>query len=162
MTRKSGRRRTGAFVALVVGVIVVLFLLGYRAYRKNTMAGKSSANLILQPLPDTTELTGTWQDANGNVWNMRSDGTGRQRTTGRRRTRIAYFKWRYEPQSQKLTLVETSNNILALARDTVIGENSSDFMIAKTLKDEFDIVDPGTGRTCKFVRTSDSEVEDAP
>lgn len=162
MSRKSERRRTSVIFALVVGVIVVLFLLSYRAYRRNTMAGISSAILILQPLLDTTDLTGTWQDANGTIWNIRSDGTGRQSTTRRRRTRIAYFKWRYEPQSQKLTIVETSNNILALARDTVIGENSSDFMIAKTLEDEFDIVDPGTGRTLRFIRTSDSEVEYAP
>jgi hypothetical protein len=52
--------------------------------------------------------------------------------------------------------------MLALARDTVIGETSSDFMIAKTLNDEFDFVEPGTGRTLRFVRTRDSEVEDAP
>ncbi len=140
MSRKSVRRRTGVFVVLMVGLIVVLFWLAYLADRKNTIAGKSSANSILQPLSETTDLTGTWQDANGNVWNMRSDGTGRQRTKERRRTRIAYFKWRYEPQSQRLTLVETSNNMLALARDAVIGENTSDFMIAKTLKDEFDFV----------------------
>lgn len=162
MSRKSVPRRTGVFVALVVGLIVVLFLLAYCADRKSTIARKSSAKAILQPLSETSNFTGTWQDAHGSIWNLRSDGTGRKRTKTARRTRIAYFTWRYEPQSQKLTIVETSNNMLVLARDTVFGETSSDFMIAKTSKDEFDFVEPETGHTLRFVRTRDSEVEDAP
>ena len=162
MSRKSVRRRTGVFFALVVGLIVVLFWLAYRVDRKNTIAGTISANSILQPLSGTPYLNGTWQDVSGNLYNFRSDGTGRQKTTAGRRTRIKYFKWRYDPQSQKLTIIETSNNMLALARDTVIGENSSNFMIANTIKDEFDLVDLDAGPTLRFARTRDSEVEDAP
>lgn len=162
MVRRAGRTRTRVLVLLMIGVIVVLFSFAYRADREQANAGNSTTSTPLQPLPGTIDLTGTWQDAHDNVWNIRSDGTGRKRNADRPKTGIYYFAWRSEPQSQRFTIIETSNNMLAQARDAIFGEDSRDFIIEKTSADEFALVDPGTGGVLNFVRTPDSTIENAP
>lgn len=156
------RNRRTFFVGLILCGIGLFFWLAYRADQRYVKAGAMhSAPLSIVP-PATIELTGSWVGEMDNILNIRPDGSGRSRITTNPIKGISYFEWRFDPATRKFTIVETSDNLLAKARDKIIGEDAFGFSISEISNDEFDLVNPLNGHAQRFVRTQDRSVESAP
>lgn len=161
MAQSIVRTRAGILMAFAIAVIAVLFSFAYYADQRQANWKNVSLGNQLQASV-ARGLTGTWKDAHGGVWSIRSDGSGRKRTTDPPKTPIYYFEWRFEPQTRKFTICNTSDNMLAKARDRIFGKNMHDFRIGRFSADGFDLVDFDSGGTLTFVPTRDSAVENAP
>ena len=160
---KSTRRKRQSFVIAVIACVVLSLF--WFAFRADQNAGKDLAlrsAALSNVSPATIDLTGSWVGEWNNILNIRPGGSGRSRITTAPAKGISYFEWRFDRAARKFTMIETSNTLLAKARDKIIGEDSFGFTITEISENEFDLVNPLNGQTQRFVRTKDRSVESAP
>ena len=161
MARLNGKRKKNWRYAFIFGLLSLICIVAVAAW----FADKRASTPALPKVGNSTtniDLRGTWVGEANNLLDIRPDGTGRSRISSKPANGISFFRWRFDPDSQKFTLIETSNNILANLRDRYIGEDAFDFTIEVESPSSFNLVNPTNGHKQRFVRTEDKSVAMAP
>lgn len=160
MAIRTQRMRNRVSILIVVGLLAFLLCFAYRLDNDGAVFKKGLSGVPPRLKEDGFDLTGTWRMQNGVHFNFRMDGSGRTRQTTRKK-RTHYFRWQFDGQSSKLTLIDTSDNVWAIARDAILGETRTVCGVENVSADEFDLTIPGQG-TLRMARVQDPEIENAP
>lgn len=109
------------------------------------------------------EFVGTWEGASGNLFQLRTDGTGRCRSRQDTANSITYIEWEGDKGSLAIIYASRKTGITATARRMVFGRGAMDrYDVNRLSSDRIELIDASDGTTYTFRRCSDDTLSSAP
>lgn len=109
-----------------------------------------------------SNLVGIWQGQHKNILDFRPDGSGRSRNTSDPAKGVSIFYWRFNPETNTLTLIDSSEELVEKVDDLIFGAHAVDFRIELQPDVEMVIVNVRNGGLQRFTRTTDALLEKSP
>jgi hypothetical protein len=122
--------------------------------------------LLLQTSPTLAHRTpdpivGTWIGEQGQLLELRADGTARGRSGGDK-TNINYYKYRLRGDQLVIYYAAKPDDFWRRLRHAIFGMSAEHVELVKLSNSELHVFDPASGRTLVFDRTEDSVLASAP
>ena len=109
-------------------------------------------------------FVGTWVGERGNILNFRADGTARTRFNASDQE-FDYFEWTASHKELDVFLGPRRHNLrwtVIRIQRFAIGGQTTRYKIEEMTPDQFQLLDPETGKLHQFKRTNDTLLEAAP